>query len=267
MRILLTNDDGINAPGLGVLERIAAEVGGPDAEIWVVAPVTERSGVGHCINYAHPTLIQQVGPRRFSVEGYPADCVLAGLYHVMEDAPPDLILSGVNRGNNSGENVVYSGTIGAAMEGALQDVKSIALSQFYGPALLDTGTPFEASEVFGARIVRDLLKSSNWESEGYQTFYNVNFPPVLAADVRGVRVAAQGWRTGTKHKVEPQASPSGRTFLWVTGGPQAVDTGPGTDVTANIDGYISVTPLRADLTARDHLDELGKTLDREFARS
>ena len=267
MRILLTNDDGINAPGLQVLEQIAAEVGGPDCEIWVIAPGTERSGVGHCINYAHPTLISQIGPRRFSIEGYPADCVLAGVHHVLKDSPPDLILSGVNRGNNSGENVLYSGTIGAAMEGALQGIRSIALSQFYGAALLDTGTPFEASAKYGARVVEDLLASDGWEDDGYQVFYNVNFPPLLAADVLGVQVASQGWRSETKHAVEPQTSPSGRTFLWVTGGPQAVHTGPGTDVTANVDGYISVTPLRADLTAHDLIAGLRQNLDREFSTS
>ena len=123
MRILITNDDGINAPGLEALADIAAEVAGPDGEVWTVAPAFEQSGVAHCISYVHPTLIAEMGPRRFAAEGTPADCVLAAIADVMKDAPPDLVLSGVNRGNNSGENVLYSGTIGAAMEGALQGVK------------------------------------------------------------------------------------------------------------------------------------------------
>ena len=116
MRILITNDDGINAPGLKVLEAIANDVAGPDGEVWVVAPALEQSGVGHCINYTRPTMITQLDTRRLSVEGAPADCVLVGLYEVMKDAKPDLILSGVNRGNNAGENTLYSGTIGACME-------------------------------------------------------------------------------------------------------------------------------------------------------
>ncbi len=133
MRILITNDDGINAPGLAVLESIANEIAGEDGEVWIVAPAFEQSGVGHCISYTHPTMLSQFGPRRFAAEGSPADCVLAGFYQVMKDAPPDLVLSGVNRGNNAAENVLYSGTIGAAMEAALQGLPAIALSQFYGP--------------------------------------------------------------------------------------------------------------------------------------
>ena len=105
MRILITNDDGIHAPGLAVLEAIAADVAGPTGEVFVVAPAFEQSGVGHCINYTHPTLLSEVGPNRFAAEGSPADCVLAGIHQVMKDDLPDLVLSGVNRGNNSAENV------------------------------------------------------------------------------------------------------------------------------------------------------------------
>ena len=120
MRILITNDDGINAPGLLTLLNIATEIAGPDGEVWTVAPAFEQSGVAHCISYTHPMMIAQLGERRFATEGSPADCVLAGLHDVMKDAPPDLILSGVNRGNNAAENTLYSGTIGGAMEAALQ---------------------------------------------------------------------------------------------------------------------------------------------------
>ena len=106
MRILITNDDGINAPGLEVLHEIATSLAGPEGEVWTVAPAFEQSGVGHCISYTHPTMIAQLGPRRFAAEGSPADCVLAGIHDVLEGAKPDLVLSGVNRGNNSGENVL-----------------------------------------------------------------------------------------------------------------------------------------------------------------
>jgi hypothetical protein len=133
MRILITNDDGINAPGLEILHAIATEVAGPEGEVWTVAPAFEQSGVGHCISYVHPTMIAELGPRRFAAEGSPADCVLAALNDVLTDAPPDLVLSGVNRGNNAAENVLYSGTIGGAMEAALQGLPAIALSQYFGP--------------------------------------------------------------------------------------------------------------------------------------
>lgn len=260
MRILITNDDGINAPGLKVLHAIATEIAGPDGEVWTVAPAFEQSGVGHCISYTHPTMIAELAPRRFAAEGSPADCVMAGLHDVM-GSPPDLVLSGVNRGNNAGENVLYSGTLGGAMEAALQGLPAIALSQFYGPAMAALEDPFEAAAAHGTATVRALLDNAIWDDAAYRLFYNVNFPPVPAADVKGIRVASQGFREGTKFSVEPHLAPSGRRFLWVRGGPQAVETGPGTDVSANLDGYIAVTPLRADLTAYDTLEALRDRLE------
>lgn len=261
MRILITNDDGINAPGLKVLHAIAQEVAGPDGEVWTVAPAFEQSGVGHCISYTHPTMIAQLGERRFAAEGSPADCVLAGLYDVMSDKKPDLVLSGVNRGNNAGENVMYSGTIGATIEASLQGVPAIAMSQFFGPANADLDQPFEAAAQHGADVVRRLLRNGLWGDEDYRLFYNVNFPPVAAAAVQGVKVGAQGFRRGTAFTVEPHQSPSGRKFLWVKGGDQRVRTLPDTDVALNLDGYISVTPMRADLTDHATLAQLRDALE------
>ncbi len=256
MRILITNDDGINAPGLKVLEQIAAELAGPDGEVWCVAPAFEQSGVGHCISYTHPTMIAQMGERRFAAEGSPADCVLAGIHDVMKDAPPELILSGVNRGNNSAENALYSGTLGAAIEGALQGIPSYALSQFLGPKNFHAEDPFEAAGTFGADVVRKVLAANPSNDDAYGLFYNINFPPVMAADVQGVRAVAQGFREGTRFSVEPHNAPSGRRFLWAKGGDQTRKTADGTDAAANLDGYISVTPMRADLTAHDALAAL-----------
>lgn len=260
MRILITNDDGINAPGLAVLERIAATVAGPDGEVWVVAPAFEQSGVGHCISYTHPTMIAELAPRRFAAEGTPADCVLAGLFHVMKGEPPDLVLSGVNRGNNAGENVLYSGTIGGAMEAALHGIKAIALSQFFGPQNAKLDDPYEAAVEHGAALVQRLLDKGLWDTEDYCLFYNVNFPPLPAAEVKGTKVAHQGFRRYTSFSLEPHVSPTGRQFLWIKGGEQGRATLPGADITANVDGYISVTPLRADLTAHDRLADLATAL-------
>ena len=256
MRILITNDDGINAPGLSVLEAIAQEIAGPTGEVWTVAPAFEQSGVGHCISYTHPTMIMELGPRRFAAEGSPADCVLAGLHDVMNGNGPDLVLSGVNRGNNSAENTLYSGTIGGAMEAALQGIPAMALSQYYGPQNVDLEDPFEASAQHGADVVRRLLAARLDNPSDYSIFYNINFPPVPGKDVKGVAVTAQGRRPDTQFSVEPHHAPSGRKFLWVKGGPQHHPTAPGTDAHANLDGYISVTPMRADLTAHDTLDAL-----------
>ncbi len=261
MRILITNDDGINAPGLEVLTEIATEIAGPGGEVWTVAPAFEQSGVGHCISYTHPTMIAKLDARRYAAEGSPADCVLAGLHDVLKDTPPDLILSGVNRGNNAAENALYSGTLGGAMEGALQGLNAIALSQFYGPRMTGLADPFEAARSWGVRVVRAILENAVWDGPDYRTFFNVNFPPVPAADVQGIKVVRQGRRPTTQFGVTPHTAPSGRRFLWITGGPQSEPTGPGTDAQANLDGYVAVTPMRADLTAHDQLAPLQAALE------
>ncbi len=256
MRILITNDDGINAPGLAVLAAIAAEVAGPEGEVWTVAPAFEQSGVAHCISYTHPMMVAKLGPRAYAAEGSPADCVIAALYDVLQGARPDLVLSGVNRGNNSGENVLYSGTLGGAMEGALQGLRAIALSQFMGPETAELDDPFEAAREHGVAVVRALLERGLWDEVPYRLFYNVNFPPVGAARVKGVQVAPQGFRHDAAFSAVAHISPSGRRFLWIKGAPQQLPSDPGTDSDLNLQGYVSVTPLRADLTAHDVLGEL-----------
>ncbi len=262
MRILITNDDGINAPGLEALAEIAAEIAGPDGEVWTVAPAFEQSGVAHCISYTHPTMIAKLGERRYAAEGSPADCVLAAISDVMKDCPPDLVLSGVNRGNNSGENAMYSGTIGGAMEAALQNLPAIALSQYLGAGTAGLADPFEAARKHAPRIIRQLLDHGDWQSDvDFRLFYNVNFPACAAAEVKGTRAAPQGRRQGTRFEVEPYVSPSGRRFLWVVGGSQTVDATAGSDVDVNMAGYISVTPMRPDLTCYDSLSQLRGVFD------
>ncbi len=260
MRILLTNDDGINAPGLTVLEDIAKALAGPGGEVWTVAPAFEQSGVAHSTSHAHPTLIAQLGPRRFAAEGSPADCVLAGIYDVLKGEAPDLVLSGVNRGNNSGENAAYSGTLGAAMEAALQGLPGIALSQYYGPENAKAENPYDASAQFGAEVVRKILAFDTAQDDGFRTFYNVNFPPVLAAGVKGIKAVPQGLRKDTRHSVEAQIAPSGRRFLWIRGGGQQAAATPGSDVDVNLDGYVSITPMHADFTDQTALKALKASL-------
>ncbi len=256
MRILITNDDGISAPGLLALQEIASHLTKAADDIWTVAPAFEQSGVGHCISYSRPMMVQRLGPRRIACEGSPADCVLAGLHEFMKDTPPDLILSGVNRGNNSAENALYSGTLGAAIEGALQGVTSIALSQYYGPRNRDLENPFETAQVHGVDVIQRILATLGPQSDGYQLFFNVNFPPVPAADVAGIRVVPQGLRPGTGFHTEAAQAPNGRKFLWIKGGDQQVKTAPDTDASVNLEGYISVTPMRADLTDHSALRDL-----------
>ena len=257
MRILVTNDDGINAPGLKILTKIALQLTDKDNVI-TVAPSSERSGVGHCISYTNPMMITEIERNRFSVDGYPADCVLAGIYHVLDGQKPDLVLSGVNRGNNSAENVLYSGTIGAALEGALQGINSIALSQYYGQQNLNLKNPFEASEIHGLQVIKNIHENKFPVTDGYKIFYNVNFPPTSAQDVCGVRYVKQGLRPNSFFSTKAHKSPSGRDFLFVRGGNQHADLPGDTDAKVNMDGFISITPMKADLTDYDTLKLINK---------
>ena len=257
MRIMITNDDGIHAPGLAVAERIANQI---SDDVWIVAPMSEMSGVGHCISYTKPVRTEQLRAKRFSVDGTPADCVLVGLLDIMKDTPPDLILSGVNKGNNISENTLYSGTVGATIEGVLHSVRSIALSQFYGPRNNAITNPFEAAETHAPALIENLYHDAKWDDDPYAIFYNVNFPPCTAADVVGARATVQGRRPECLFRAEPYEAPNRRKYYWLAGGPQQISSAPGSDAHANLDDYISVTPCRADLTAHDLVQDLGTIL-------
>ena len=250
MRILITNDDGINAPGLAVAEATAAEIAGPEGEIWVVAPEMERSGVSHCISYTRPMRLLPLGPRRFAVEGNPADCVILGLRHILKEAPPDLILSGVNSGHNVAEDAVYSGTVGGAMEGALQGVKSIALSQFYSAAGHAPAEKFAPARAFGVEAVRRALACPG----GRDVFYNVNFPAYVPEKVRGFALAPQGRRSAGVFDCVEQLSPSGRQFFWLSHMTTNASAEPGSDAAMGAQGWITVTPMRPDLAAHDRFE-------------
>jgi 5'-nucleotidase len=259
MRILITNDDGITAPGLSVLNEVALEIAGPHGEVWTVAPHSEQSGVGHCISYTKPVLVHEHGLNNYSIEGTPADCILAGIYDLMPKKP-DLILSGINKGNNSAENTLYSGTIGAAIEGALAGIPAIALSQFYGPENTNLKDTFEASRVNGATAINACLKNGFKRAQDYALFYNINFPPVPAAKVLGMKSVSQGYRGDGAFNAQARKAPNGRKFLFMQGRSQHVPTQAGTDAAANLAGFISITPMRVDLTAHDQLANLAKVL-------
>jgi 5'-nucleotidase len=247
MRILVTNDDGISAPGLEVAEAIATEIAGPDGEVWVVAPALERSGASHCISYVNPMRVVELGERRYAVEGNPADCVIVGVHHILRDFAPDLVLSGVNSGHNVAEDAVYSGTIGAAMEGALQGVKGIALSQAYSRAAHRPGERFDPARAYGVEAVRRVL-ACPWEKD---LFYNVNFPAYVSENVQGFVVAEQGRRSAGIFNCTPQTSPSGREYMWLSHRTANESAGAGSDAAMCAEGWITVTPMRPDLTARD----------------
>ncbi|MGF1447059.1 MAG: 5'/3'-nucleotidase SurE [Pikeienuella sp.] len=257
MRILITNDDGIVAPGLAVAEAIAAELGGPEAEIWVVAPDNERSGVSHAISYVNPTRITKIAERRFSVDGYPADCALVALHGLLKETPPDLVLSGVNRGHNVAEDVVYSGTVGGAMEAAMAGCRTVALSQFYTRAEGAPADMWAPARALGADAVRRVL-AMPWAPG---VFYNVNFPAVEPGLVQGMAVCPQGLRTGSTFEVVPYVAPNGREFQFFRH-KTANETAPdGSDARMLIEGWVTITPLRPQLTAQDLLAEARAALD------
>jgi 5'-nucleotidase len=249
MRILLTNDDGINARGLDLLETIARSF---SDDIWVVAPTEEQSGAGHSLTLTQPIRVRRHDNRRFSVTGTPTDSVMLALAHIMKDSPPDLILSGINRGANLAEDVTYSGTVSAAMEGALAGVRSIALSQSYSREGMGDTVPFAAAEAWGERVLAPLV---DFETPA-GTLININFPALAPAKVAGVRVCRQGIRDYGRLRIIQRKDPRGYDYFWFGLAPMVQTPGHSTDLEAIADGFISVTPLHLDLTHDASLDTL-----------
>jgi len=240
LRILVTNDDGVHAPGIEVLEAIAREL---SDDVWIVGPAEEQSGAGHSLTLADPVRIRQLSERRYAVRGTPTDSVMLGIGVVMKDLRPDLILSGVNRGANLAEDVTYSGTVSAAMEGTLAGVRSVALSQTFGDPNGEF-EPFACARAWGASVVRALLKV-DW-AKG--VLMNVNFPPVGPSAVRGIRVTEQGFHDYGRLIIDAREDMRGTPYYWFGLGPDATQPGHETDLKAIREGYISVTPLHLDLT-------------------
>lgn len=248
MRILLTNDDGIHAPGFQVLEEIASQL---SDDIWVVAPLEEQSGAGHSLSLSHPVRVQRFGERRIGVRGTPTDCVMMALGRVIEGARPDLILSGVNRGANLAEDVTYSGTVSAAMEGTLAGIPSVALSQacIERPAGPEA---FDAARQHAVPVLKTLL-AAGWPSD---VLININFPPCSANAVRGVRVTQQGLRDYGNPIIEERTDVRGFTYYWFGLGREVAEPGQETDLKAMRENYVSVTPLHLDLTHRGSMAAL-----------
>src|SRR5215213_3893496 len=187
VRILLTNDDGVNARGLRLLESVARQI---SDDIWIVAPAEEQSGAGHSLTLTTPVRLRRHDERRFSVSGTPTDAVMLALAHIMKDSPPDVVLSGINRGANLAEDVTYSGTVSAAMEGALAGVRSIALSQAYSREGMGDTVPFAAAEAWAEKALAPIVEMEMAPG----SLINVNFPALPPEDVKGVRICRQGIR-------------------------------------------------------------------------
>ncbi|MAF47072.1 MAG: 5'/3'-nucleotidase SurE [Rhodospirillales bacterium] len=243
-RILISNDDGIGAPGLKRLEKIAR---GLAAEVWVVAPEEEQSSTGHSLTLRRPLRIRKVSARRFAVDGTPTDCILLAVNQIMKDSRPNLVLSGINRGSNLGEDMTYSGTIAAAMEATLLGVPAIALSQRVPYEILSSGgaVDWSAAESYAARVVRRVTRIA-WPRD---VLINVNFPPLPAGEVTGIEVTREGRRKVGDEILEGR-DPRGEPYYWIGNQKMSATYARGTDLAAVAEGKVSVTPLSLDLTQR-----------------
>ncbi|MDP9837937.1 5'-nucleotidase [Neorhizobium huautlense] len=251
MRILLTNDDGIHAEGLAVLERIARQL---SDDVWIVAPETDQSGFAHSLTLSEPLRLRKISDRHYALRGTPTDCVIMGMRQVM-GAKPDLVLSGVNVGANLADDVTYSGTVAGAMEGTLQGVRSIALSQAYVKQDGAKVVPWETTEAHAVGVIRKLLEAEVPAG----TLLNVNFPACTPDEVTGIEVTAQG-KTDFDLSVDERKDGRGFPYYWLYFASRAGRPGEGTDLYAIRENRISVTPLKLDLTDYSVQDQLTKVL-------
>lgn len=250
-RILIVNDDGIQSPGIELMEEFASALGD---DVWVVAPEFEQSGAGHSISLADPIRLRQVEERKFALRGTPTDCVVLACQHLMKENRPTLLLSGVNRGANLAEDVTYSGTIAGAIEGTLLGIPSICMSQVFRHR---DDVKWQTARRFGARLLKSLM-SNGWPSG---VFLNVNFPALEPDEVRGVRVTRQGRRSQSSIRIDDRIDARGFPYFWLSLEHEVNQGPPETDLAAIDDGFISLTPLQLDMTHRPGLKSLGRALE------
>jgi 5'-nucleotidase len=251
LRILVTNDDGIHADGLDICEQIARML---SDDVWVIAPEYDQSGVAHSLSLNDPLRLRQIAERRFAVRGTPTDCVIMGARHLLDGHDPDLILSGVNRGRNAGEDVIYSGTIAGAMEGTVIGIPSIALSQAYKSR---SGQPpyWDTSLRFAPDIIRKVLA----EGMPDDVLINVNFPDCAPGEVKGIVVTSQGRRRQERLHIDKRTDGRGNPYYWIAYVRQKLTrAADGSDLAALDDQCISVTPLRLDLTDESTVTRFAK---------
>lgn len=250
MRILVTNDDGINAPGLAIAESIARSI---TDDVWVVAPESEQSGASHSLTLSQPLRLRQVSDQRYALTGTPTDCVMMACAEVLKDRKPDLLLSGVNRGGNIADDVTYSGTIAGAMEGTALGIPSIALSQSYG---FEEGyhVRWQCAEKRGPEVIKRLVDIGWPEPE--EVLMNVNFPDCEPEEVAGIEITAQGKRDMQTARMEKRMDLRGNPYFWI--GFKRVRSNPakGTDLRAIYEKRISITPLHLNLTEHAVLKRL-----------
>lgn len=252
-RIMVTNDDGIHAPGLTVLEEIAREL---SEDVWISAPASEQSGASRKMTFTEPILVTRHDKQRFSVRGTPSDACFLGLHDLLPGPPPDLVLSGVNRGQNLADDIGVSGTVAAAIQAMKMGVPAIALSQTLTGFTGVSETAFDCARAHGAGLVRRLL-AAKW---GKHVVLNVNFPPCAPDEVKGIQVTRQGERDQWRMHADKRTDLRGRTYYWLgfEGGLSNPDEGD--DLHAIYNNYISITPVSIELTHEASLGDLAAAL-------
>jgi 5'-nucleotidase len=241
-RVLVTNDDGIDAPGLVSAVKIAKQF---CDDVWVFAPAEEKSGASHSISLAHPMRLIERGEKEFALTGSPADCVMVATRSMLTDQLPDLVISGVNFGQNIAEDVTYSGTVAGAKEGTVMGIRSVALSQalsFGGPEVAEPN--FKISEKYAAQVIEKSL-ALDWPAG---MLMNINFPDIALSDACDVRVTAQGRRDKMILQLEERRDPRNKPYYWYDFTRQISTPTPGTDLEAIMQGDISITPLQMNHT-------------------
>lgn len=251
MRILITNDDGIQSPGLTVLENIARTL---SDDVWVIAPETDQSGVAHSLTLSDPLRLRKLDDRHYALKGTPTDCVIMGVRKVLPGLP-DLVLSGINRGQNLAEDVTYSGTVAGAMEGAILGIRSIAVSQAYNWDVRAEPV-YSTAEAHAPALFRRLI---DFELPQY-TLLNVNFPACDAKDVKGIKVTVQGHHEQSGLSIDERSDGRGYPYYWLRFQDRGKSVLDNSDLQAIADGYVSVSPLRIDLTAHDLVTHLAEAL-------
>ncbi len=254
MRILITNDDGIEAPGLDALQKIASDL---SDDVWVIAPETDQSGAAHSLTLHEPLRLRKLSERIFAVKGTPTDCVIMGVRHILTEKTPDLVLSGVNRGSNIADDVTYSGTIAGAIEGTLLGIPSIAMSlaiNHEDPRTIHWETPM----ALGADLVRRLM-DAGWPRD---VLLNINFPDREPGQVQGVEITEQGRRDQDFLRVVDRMDTRGNPYYWLGFRPRSINSPKGTDISALRSGAISVTPLYLNLTHAETCRKLAAHLEK-----
>lgn len=247
-RILVTNDDGIAAPGLKLLARIARSL---SKDVWVIAPEVEQSAASHSLTVRTPLRVRKLGPRRFAVNGTPTDCVLVAVGQIMDGREPDLVLSGINQGGNLAEDISHSGTVAAARQAVTMGIRGMALSQV---THAESPVKWATAEHFAPGIIRRVA-SSSWPRD---VLVNVNFPDRVQGAVTGIEVARQG-RRFHREQITEGFDPFGQAYYWI-GSPRNEKPGRGkSDIEASLRGAVTVTPLKLDLTDRATLRALAKS--------